>query len=466
MAYSQTGRPETSGPASSESAQVPAEHAQVGAIDDSDGLYVPHLFDFVMLGAQAKRVNHSSKPLSIPPLFLESQAVDTSSLIGDGASFSASRRRLPQAESTEYTTRQGALILTAKWGAQPRPDYVVYKTARVAFTPTGEPVPRDQRAMSSAMMEFYALIHKPLYEHPNVIDYLGLAWGSNPFEPLHKLPIVVVEYAEHGTLSDLQAKEDLTSSVKRNLCLDVALGLDILHRCGIVHGDVKAENVLIFSHPERKYLAKVADFGFSVVEAVANPLINIGGTRPWKAPETRFPVPKDQLKLTDVYSFGLLVWRVATDGQNPFNLVVPAEFRGEQYTAEIERLKETDELIVRSRLRSWYVTHVTASPRFQQSALPKAELVSKLQACLANPALMATASGNLDTLLSQAMSSLSFLGLPTALVEKTLLTKALHDPFYGCFDRIAENCLGKSPRSRDIAAALLTLQTETRANAR
>lgn len=208
------------------------------------------------------------------------------------------------------TVNHDGLIISTK-GPQPSLSHIVYKTARVAFTPTGEPISRgDRKAMSSALMELYALVHPPLLQHPNIVNFLGLAWGSNPFEPTHRLPIVVVEYAEHGTLADLQEKIFLPSTVRQNLCLDVALGLDILHRCGIVHGDVKSENVLIFTHPERQYVAKVADFGYSVVAGAADLMINVGGTRPWKAPEANIPVSKAQSKLTDVYSFGLLVWRV------------------------------------------------------------------------------------------------------------------------------------------------------------
>ncbi len=141
-----------------------------------------------------------------------------------------------------------------------RPDYVVYKTARVAFTPSGEPIFRDRRAMSSAIMQLFALVYPPLLQHPNIVDYLVLAWGSNPFEPSHRLPVVVVGYADHGTLADLQEKINLSSKLRQSLCLDVGLGLDILHRCGIVHRDVKAENVLVFSNSERQYVAKVSDF--------------------------------------------------------------------------------------------------------------------------------------------------------------------------------------------------------------
>ncbi|EXM13913.1 hypothetical protein FOTG_17649 [Fusarium oxysporum f. sp. vasinfectum 25433] len=47
---------------------------------------------------------------------------------------------------------------------------------------------------------------------------------------------------------------------------DIAEGLKSLHDCGIVHGDVKLENVLVFPGLDRKHIAKLSDFGHSLVD--------------------------------------------------------------------------------------------------------------------------------------------------------------------------------------------------------
>jgi hypothetical protein len=54
-------------------------------------------------------------------------------------------------------------------------------------------------------------------------------------------------------------------------------------------------------------------------------------------------VQTDQLKLTDVYSYGLFVWRTAIDSMNPFSLLLPAGLSVDESNAEIERMKQTDE---------------------------------------------------------------------------------------------------------------------------
>lgn len=462
-----SGRPETSAPGDLSPAQKTVSSPQAirsrdtGCDDNDDGLYVPHVFDFIDVAKHAATYISSS----VPALYLEPHAVDTSTLIGHGASFTASVHSIPKADSIVNKVEDGGMAISIK-GPQCSLGYVVYKTARFAFTPTGEPISRgDRKAMSSVLMEIFALVHPPLLQHPNIVDFLGLAWGSNPFEPTHRLPIVVVEYAEHGTLADLQERIFLSSTVRQNLCLDVALGLDVLHRCGIVHGDVKSENVLIFSHPERQYIAKVADFGFSVVAEAADLMINIGGTRPWRAPEANSPVSKAQLKLTDVYSFGLLVWRIAADGKNPFDFIVPGSLQEEEYCTEVERIKQDGELKARSEMISWYPVYIRRRSGFRSLSTPSVtEVMQKLQRYASDPSLLLAASDELDVLLSQGMSVMLSQGSATNLFESFFLQNAQKDSFYGRLDAILGMCLSKDPDLRDLAGAISLLQGTVKRN--
>jgi serine/threonine protein kinase len=114
------------------------------------------------------------------------------------------------------------------------------------------------------------------------------------------LPAIVVEYAQHGTIADLLARSTkLDFKTKHILCLDVARGIGSLHQAGLVHGDVKADNVLICLRGDRKYVAKIADFGFSVVEETETAEVWMGGTTPWKAPEAQGPIAVKNLKYAD-----------------------------------------------------------------------------------------------------------------------------------------------------------------------
>jgi serine/threonine protein kinase len=125
----------------------------------------------------------------------------------------------------------------------------------------------------------------------------------------------------------------------------VAAGLDTLHACGIVHGDVKNENILIFEHHERGFIAKLADFGCAVLDQqeLDERTAGLGGTPPWSAPEFRnSKLTRASMKATDVYSYGFVVWRTMIDGRDPFESF---EFGPDGRLATIEAWKEQDELI-------------------------------------------------------------------------------------------------------------------------
>lgn len=75
---------------------------------------------------------------------------------------------------------------------------------------------------------------------------------------------------------------------------------------GIVHGDIKPKNVLVFEE-NNKPTVKLADFGFSAFASSKN--LTLGGTVPWMAPEVQSQRSHtlSQAKKTDMFSFGLLV---------------------------------------------------------------------------------------------------------------------------------------------------------------
>lgn len=334
-----------------------------------ESIYVPHVFDLVYPARDA--VNLSN--LYIPLVFLEAETVDSSVLLGHGASFTASLQKIPAGPKTiEVTTQMPGWSTTSVEPAPPRPAYVVYKTARIAFGKNGEPLPQYRRAMQSVLTEFHSLINPSLFKHPNIIDFLGIAWGSNPFSSLHKLPALVVEYADHGTLSRLlRNHKNLDYDIKHLLCLDVARGLSALHEAGLVHGDIKADNVLIFTGSDRKFLAKISDFGFSIIAATESSEVWMGGTDPWRAPEISIgPIKLDTAMKTDVYSFGLLAWLITLNGQNPFDFLTDGGLDDEK----VGLLKQNDALLPEAKGKDWLLRYLKAQQgselekRFEQAA--------------------------------------------------------------------------------------------------
>jgi serine/threonine protein kinase len=145
-----------------------------------------------------------------------------------------------------------------------------------------------------------------------------------------------MEYADEGTLDDLlQCGEGTVPfDLKMKLGLDVALGLEDLHRSGIVHADLKANNVLLFRHGSEVLVAKISDFGCAVRDFGPQKTVDLPPYWPrWDAPEARIPprwdapeaqprraaIGVEKVPLVDVYCFGLLIWQVILDGKTPFD---------------------------------------------------------------------------------------------------------------------------------------------------
>jgi len=85
---------------------------------------------------------------------------------------------------------------------------------------------------------------------------------------------------------------------------DISGGLDALHRCHIVHNDIKCSNILLFSSP--RLTAKVADFGCSVLLASTNAIARRAGTLLY-APIEAYSHDCLVHPSRDVFSFGIVV---------------------------------------------------------------------------------------------------------------------------------------------------------------
>jgi len=98
------------------------------------------------------------------------------------------------------------------------------------------------------------------------------------------------------------------------LCLGAASGLAHLHRCGVVHRDVKSANLLV----QPDLTVKVADFGLSRINPNTAAMTGSLGTYQWMAPEV---IGNQQYsEKADVYSFGIVLWE-CTARQIPFATV-------------------------------------------------------------------------------------------------------------------------------------------------
>lgn len=81
------------------------------------------------------------------------------------------------------------------------------------------------------------------------------------------MPYIAVEYAMFGSLRQYLAESERSLRTKIIMAGDVAAGLNALHQCEIVHGDLKLDNVVVLQSWDRPpgAIAKLCDFGHAIV---------------------------------------------------------------------------------------------------------------------------------------------------------------------------------------------------------
>ncbi|XP_048557215.1 mitogen-activated protein kinase kinase kinase 17-like [Triticum urartu] len=120
-----------------------------------------------------------------------------------------------------------------------------------------------------------------------------------------------LEFAPGGSLADRVAIDGgLDERAVRGYAADVAAGLAYLHGAGMVHGDVKARNIVIGADGR----AKLADFGCARDAGADVPII--GGTPAFMAPEVARG--EEQGPAADVWALGCMVVEMAT-GRAPWS---------------------------------------------------------------------------------------------------------------------------------------------------
>jgi len=150
---------------------------------------------------------------------------------------------------------------------------------------------------------FHAVIREfscCLLPHENIVRYYGLCLDREKIA-------IVMEYVNTDLEAYLQKnKPSITEKIK--LLREIAMGLNFLHSCGIIHRDIKLSNCLVSKDGH----CKITDFGISfrekhyLVNSMYKNIIPPEGT--------------DAGKEGDVWQFGVLFFNMV------FNVKYPADF--------------------------------------------------------------------------------------------------------------------------------------------
>ncbi|KDQ58145.1 hypothetical protein JAAARDRAFT_34959, partial [Jaapia argillacea MUCL 33604] len=156
------------------------------------------------------------------------------------------------------------------------------------------------------------LVHRwrGLPPHPNVLECLGLCTNFGP------LPGLVLPFCSHGNIGQYVRK--FPNADRIDLTLQVTRGIKHLHDKEIVHGDIRAANILV----DDENIPRLADFGLSQIISRSDfTTVSIGGPCRWMSPEILLSEDESEPPFTnasDVYAFGMAVLEIYSTGP-PFS---------------------------------------------------------------------------------------------------------------------------------------------------
>jgi len=147
--------------------------------------------------------------------------------------------------------------------------------------------------------------------HPNIVRFFGL-YSKDEEDYL------VMEYFSKGSVLDLliQSGPSLSQNARIEIILSAARGMAYLETKNVLHLDLSARNVLV-TKVDGKFESKVADFGLSRLQRDNEEKLEGPVPIRWSSPEVLSR--KGISSKCDVWSFGVTMWEVYSNGVQPFN---------------------------------------------------------------------------------------------------------------------------------------------------
>eukprot|EP01087_Luapelamoeba_hula_P016363 TRINITY_DN5030_c0_g2_i1.p1 TRINITY_DN5030_c0_g2~~TRINITY_DN5030_c0_g2_i1.p1 ORF type:complete len:523 (+),score=87.60 TRINITY_DN5030_c0_g2_i1:23-1570(+) len=163
-----------------------------------------------------------------------------------------------------------------------------------------------------------------LNRHQNLVDFMGACTEPGNY--------MFVMQKLDGSLEDLVMEQKTSLFQRMWLAYQTAEGMNWLAHNGVLHRDLKLENImykLTGTHMD----AKIVDFGLGVVKAKGQEYVDarVRGTPLTRAPEICYDgndKTKSGTKYTekiDVYSFGICLWQLYTQAANPYPGILKIE---------------------------------------------------------------------------------------------------------------------------------------------
>jgi eukaryotic-like serine/threonine-protein kinase len=193
---------------------------------------------------------------------------------------------------------------------------------KVALKVLPPDVARDRKRLTRFLQEARLAAN---LNHPNICVIYEVSGGGGGAETAEK-PFIAMEFLEGETLAEKIRAGELSLAEILEIAVQIADALDEAHTRGVIHRDIKSANIII----NRRGHAKVLDFGLAkTTGAAADDEISgeaetqakteagmLVGTVPYMSPEHALGKRLDGR--TDLWSFGVLLYEMATGGALPF----------------------------------------------------------------------------------------------------------------------------------------------------
>jgi serine/threonine-protein kinase len=152
--------------------------------------------------------------------------------------------------------------------------------------------------------------------HPGLVQIRDAARTSDG------VPYLVMEYLDGRTLASIVEDSQMEMTTIIGLGAQIAAALAALHEVGVIHCDVKPENLFVLDARAWGTLPQVKVIDFGVSRRVDEPVVDdasIAGTPAYMAPEQWKGEP---VTASDVYALGCVLYELAT-GETPFDGSLP-----------------------------------------------------------------------------------------------------------------------------------------------
>ncbi|KAF7979912.1 hypothetical protein HWV62_40312 [Athelia sp. TMB] len=206
-------------------------------------------------------------------------------------------QKLDVTRKVQFTKDRGSLLGEGSYGRVYKGMYTRSNGQRIAVAIKCLNHDRKGRPKIEERLRRELLTWRRVSAQDNVSDLLGVCLTRE--DP----PYLVLPFFKHNNLLKYTSQYPNT---RLALAKDIARGLDHLHGNGVIHGDMKPENVMISDNG----VAQIVDFGVSVIPNLAGFTTVINWNARHSAPEL-LPVaealPQKPTKESDIFSLGILL---------------------------------------------------------------------------------------------------------------------------------------------------------------